>query len=449
MKRFLKVLLLLLVLIAAGLALVSLLQTPPPPTGSIILPDGSWARIEAVTYGTNHLVGPRLAHVAGRMPQSIRNLMQRFIGRPAAMRFMTTTPTPQLVVWLNRGMVVVPFPATQGSLTCVLGDTNGFTSGRVLNFPARYPLEYPGFSVWPRREREIMVNIYHHPTTGAVFRCGGIVFPNPFYQRYPRWKPELLPSVKLADDVEVTLEKLSTGHNQRSEYIPLKEGGGEIVFGTNRVDGENYTHCFVRIRPLANTNEVWRVSRVETSDATGNRIENNILSGANMDGHFSYAPALWPGEPWKLRFELKRIAGFKSAEMFTFNNVPLGVLNATNRLAWTTNCNGVTVTLEHIVRRASASEDSDKSLESQVYLTTAGLTNGLHLDLHSAHTDNGTNMNQLWWSISDHDRTYSIRDIPSDATTADFTFTLQRSRWAEFIVTPEVGTARIQRGQSH
>ena len=442
MKRLLKISLLLLVLFAVGWALVSLLRSPPQPTGSIVLPDGSWAHIEAVTYGTNHLVGPRLAYVADRMPQSIRNLMLRVIGRPAVMRFATTTPTPQLVVWLNRGMVVAPFPPAQGSLTCVLGDTNGFTSGRVLNYPCRYALEFPGFNVWPRREREITVNVYHHPTTGGVLRCGSIVFPNPQYRSYPQWKPETLPSVKSIGDVEVTLEKLSTGHSQSKDYNRIKGGGHEIIFGTNRVDGENYTVSFMRLRPVTNTNEVWHVSHVETSDATGNKIGNNMMSGGHADGHFTYAPALWPGETWKLNCELKRTEGFKAEEQFAFRDVPLGAMNVTNRVVWTTNCNGVSVTLEHVVRRAPAAAEFSSSLESQVYFTTVGLTNDLHLDLHSARTDNGTNLNQLWWSVSSSNRTYSIRDIPTNAVTADFTFTVQRSRRVEFTVKPEVGTAR-------
>lgn len=451
LKRFLKILLLLLALIAMGWSLAFLLQRPQQPTGSIVLPDGSWAHIEAVTYGTNHLVGPRLAFVADRMPQSIRNLMLRFIGRPAVMRFMTATPTPQLVVWLNRGMVVAPFPPGQGSLTSVLGDTNGFTSGRALNYPARYALEFPGFTVWPRREREITVSVYHYPATGAVRRCGSIVFPNPLYRSYPQWKPEPLPSVKRAGDLEVALEKLSTGHSQLTEYKRLKGGGHEITFGTNRVDGENYTVCFMRLRPLTNTNEVWQVSHVETSDATGNKIGNNMMSGGCVDGHFTYSPALWPGETWKLHCELKRTGGFKPEEQFTFRDVPLGGLNVTNRVARTTNCNGLIVTMEHIVRRAPPVDQLDwsRSEVSQVQFTLSGQTNDLHLDLLSAHTGNGTNLASRSWSGTGTNRTYHFREIPTNATTADFTFTVQRSRWVEFTVKPEVGTARIVRGSSN
>src|SRR5882672_10005617 len=111
MKRFIKIFVAVLVLSGLGLLVWLVAQRPAPPaSGPIVLPDGSWARIEAVTYGTNHLVGPRLAYMADRMPQSVRNFMLRYIGRPAVMRFAHTTSSPKLVLWLNRGMVGASFP---------------------------------------------------------------------------------------------------------------------------------------------------------------------------------------------------------------------------------------------------------------------------------------------------------------------------------------------------
>ena len=64
------------------------------------------------------------------------------------------------------------------------------------------------------------------------------------------------------------------------------------------------------------------------------------------------------------------------------------------------------------------------------------------LDLFSARADKGVDLGCVAWSSSSSTRAYSFRAIPPEASTADFTFTLQRSRWVEFTARPEVRTAR-------
>ena len=57
-------------------------------------------------------------------------------------------------------------------------------------------------------------------------------------------------------------------------------------------------------------------------------------------------PGLWPTEAaWKLKVEIKRTEGFRQEEIFMFNHVPLGALDRTNTIAWSTNVAGLTVTL--------------------------------------------------------------------------------------------------------
>ena len=129
MKRWLKISIVTLLLLVAAWAVYVAVQRPEPPvSGPIVLPDGSWVRIEAVTYGTNHQVGARLAFVADRLPRSVRILMLRVFGQRAGMRFTATTDSPKLVLWLNRGMAGA-FPPGLGYLECVLSDANGVTGG--------------------------------------------------------------------------------------------------------------------------------------------------------------------------------------------------------------------------------------------------------------------------------------------------------------------------------
>ena len=125
--------------------------------------------------------------------------------------------------------------------------------------------------------------------------------------------------------------------------------------------------------------------------------------------------------------------------------MPLGSLDQSNLLGWRTNFNGVRVTLESVLRRAPNTNSSWSSRDlSQVRFTTAGLTNGVHLDLLSVRTDLGTNLQSGGWSSSGDWREYSFRDIPLEAKTLEFTFVVQTSRWVEFTVKPEVGPLELE-----
>jgi hypothetical protein len=247
------------------------------------------------------------------------------------------------------------------------------------------------------------------------------------------------------EDVAVTLEQVSTGHDQNSSVRADSNGRVSHEFGTNRVDGHNSTVCFIQLQPLINSNQVWCVAGEEVSDATGNKARNTSLGwGSFEEGYFSFEPGLWPSESaWKLRCEIKRARGFDPDDTFVFHDIPLGSLGGTNVIRCATNFSGVSVILDHTIRRAPNTNSSWSSEElSQVQFTTAGLTNGLHLDLLSARTDTGTNLDCGSWSSGDRQRTYNYRNVPLQAKTADFTFAVQRSRWVEFTVKPEVGIAR-------
>jgi hypothetical protein len=130
--------------------------------------------------------------------------------------------------------------------------------------------------------------------------------------------------------------------------------------------------------------------------------------------------------------------------LLTFKDVPLGRLQATNRVGWMTNLNGVSVTLDYISRRAPRTNDtwsSDKM--SDVHFVISGLTNDLLLDLLNARADVGTNLQFPSWSSSGSEKNYYIKNIPVEATNADFTFAVHRYRTVDFSVKPEVGPLRL------
>jgi hypothetical protein len=353
-----------------------------------------------------------------------------------------------MVVWLDRatnqpaGSSGIPY------FDVLLSDANGFMSGDAAwLFGGWSPNpQILRFTAIPRRDPVIALNFFCPSPTGGVQQCGSLSFPKPVYGRFPQWTPEVLPATKRVGDVEVTLERLSTGHNSAMSQRSLAGGGSVIEFGANGSGGRNNTICLLRLRSLTNTNQVWQVAGEELSDATGNRVHNTAFScGGPGDDYFRFEPGLWTNESaWKITCEIKRVKGFAAEEMITFRDVPLGGLGATNRVGWTSNFNGISITLADISRRqpnTNSSWSSDSC--SRVNFVVNGVGNGLQLDLFATRADNGADLDCVSWSGSGSTRGYSFRSIPPDAKTADFTFTLQRSRWVEFTVRPEVGAARL------
>jgi len=428
----------------SGLVLWALREPPPPPTGLIPLPDGSWVSLEAVTYGTNHLVGSRLALLTYQAPPPVQRIIRRIFGKHSSIRFKTETDSPKLVLWLHRRMAA-RFPAGMGYMECLLSDTNGFMSGENVFYGAYYPLEAKEFAVFPRREREFVLTIYHHNLEGEVRYCGQMMIPNPVYWRYPQWTPEPLPATKLASDVEVTLHQVITGVSEEIRPTQLADRRRIIELAERREGEANENVCRMTLRSLLNTNEVWCLGGVTVSDATGNRITNRTLE--RQDSYFTFTPGLWTNEAaWKLSCKLKRVEGFLPEEQFTFSLVPLGSLNTTNPLRWVTNFQGVTVTLEHIIRRPPGNDAKPKpaSNMTQVEFRTSGLTNGLELDLVAARISGGKSLTRGSWSGGAERRNYEFWHVPVAASTVDFTFAVQTNRTVEFIVKPETRVQQLE-----
>jgi hypothetical protein len=432
-------------IVLAGI-IVALRQPKLSASVPLSLPDGSVVRLLAVTYGTNHVVGRPLARLVARMPDFAQGVLARLLGTRAALLGSTTTPEPKLILWLGRATNNAASPPGSGYFTAFLSDATGFISGDGANmFGWGSNPEQLQFGVIPRRDPVIAVNFFYHASTGGVSQCGSLPFANPLYGAFPQWQPEPLPVTRRAGDVAVTLEKVSTGHDPSTSVRGDRNNHFILEFGTNRVDGQNKTISLVQLRSLTDINRTWLVASAEVSDATGNKARSTSFGwGSREEGYFNFEPGLWPNETaWKVRCEIKQVQGFAPGETFVFRDIPFGSLGATNEIRCRTNFGGVTVTLDRVVRRAPNTNSSWSSEDlSQAQFTTAGLSNGLHLDLLSARTDTGTNLDCGAWSSSDSWRIYSYRNLPLEAMTVDFTFAVQRGRWVEFTVKPEVGIAR-------
>jgi hypothetical protein len=381
-------------------------------------------------------------------PVPILQFLGRYLGDVALHR--ATTPEPTMIIWLDRSTNGLLGGLLSYSCTVSLADTNGFVSGSrswLNGWQNPAPLYFTAF---PRRAPTIAAHVFYNDSTGGVRRCGSLTLANPVYGSFPQWQPEPLPATRRTGDVEVTLEKFSTGHDNRLSQIGLTGGRNVIEFGTNRMD-RNENFCLIRTKSLADTNHVWRMVSAELSDATGNKLRSTGTTwGGEEQPYFAFEPGLWLDEKaWKLRCEIKRFKGFAPDEILVFKSAPLGELEVTNRIGWTTNFAGLAVTFDYAFRRAPNTNSSWSGDQiSNTYFTVRGLTEDMHFDLIAARTDTGADLFVASSSSSDSRRDYAFRQIPLDARTADFTFAIHRSRWVEFLVKPEIGPARLEYGTS-
>ena len=442
----------LVLLVLVGLAILLplfLACFPPKPSvpPSLVLPDGSSVRILGVTYGTNHILGPPLARMAARLPPLLQDLVVTLGGRRAVALGNTTMSPAGMILWLDHTTNRPGGAPDSGYFEALLADASGFISGGQASIYGGWQNpEQLRFPVLPRRDRTNTLNVFFHSATGGVAYCGSLPFANPVFAAFPQWAPEALPVTKQVGDVEATLEKLTTGHDNATVQRGLAGGGSAIEFGTNREGGRNKTVCFLRLRSLTDTNQVWGVVNEEVSDATGNQVHNTSLGwGSPGEGYFTFEPGLWTNEAaWKIKCEIKRLQGFAPEEVITFRDVPLGGVGQTNRVGWSQAFSGGSVTLTELVRRSPNTNSSWSSDScSRVTFVVNGAATGLHVDLISARTDTGTNLECGSWSASGNTREYFFRALPLEARTADFTVAFQQSRWVEFTVKPEVGPARL------
>lgn len=451
-KLFLAVLLVMLAGLAGWLVLAG--RNPQGLPSLVTLPDGTSIRIIAVTYGTNHVVGSKLARVTARLPSVLQGILVRVFGSRAVPAQKMTTPTPELLVWVdhqtNRLGVKLPGPAY---CTAFLGDGSNFISGPEVYMSSYLPwsmVEAIHFTVFPRRDREITLNIFDHNATGVASRYASLLFANPVYRNYPDWQSETLPATKRMGDLEVTLQGVETGHDNNLSYVRNKNGSYSTIHGTNRVDGRNNTAVELKLRPLGNSNELWQVAGVEVSDATSNIVHNSGMSSGANGAELSFEPGLWPGESaWKLKLTLKRMEGFRREEIIEFKNVPLGEVDHTNVIGWTTNVAGAAVTIQDFKRRAPIANNQgfSSSSISTAHIALPQIPAGTELDLLRVVFDTGETNHPDFWTTSGTERDYGFRAVPPAAKTGDFTFAIQQSRTVEFTVKPELPKMKAEAGK--
>jgi hypothetical protein len=319
-----------------------------------------------------------------------------------------------------------------------LADAQGVLAGETVNYVG-YPLEHLQFRFFPRRERELHLRFFERGSSTNAQDCGTLRVPNPFYAKYPEWQPEALPARREQKEFTATLSQVTTGHGMGLTHTLLPDGSRQVTRPPGRPGEVTYTCVQLDVRSVPTTNTQWQVAGVVITDATGNRFDDTMLSWEAQGTGFAFYPALWPGETYRMKVELRRSNNLPADELITFRKMPLGNVDQKTPSHQTVTTNGVTLALQHVLRRTPNTNDAWSGNQlTQVTFTNAPLPTGLHLEFLEATFDTGETAEAATSSCTETERTYYFKAVPTAAQTADFRFVAQPLRTVEFTVRPEL-----------
>ena len=363
--------LVLAIAVAAAIGLIwQKLREPPPQI--ITLPNGEQFRFAGVTWGTNHVFGSMAGRLVNGLPRPVANFVwqhaRTLLGQVNYYHYEQPSE-PTLCVWFQP-MGTNALSAGRRSITTIFSkladehDEEAGAQGRTYMQDILWP--FGGLSVVPRRSPVLQLRLYQsNPKGGISNEIGRVRFANPLYGRFPQWKPEPLPAVKKAGDLEVRLEKIMTG---------VVEFGGQTRKYHPAQGGENAVTLFdAMIHSPRGTNEQWIIQSAQLSDATGNVLQRfegiidylgrpaqlsdatgKVLPGLFYEYGYRHAitGTLWPDEAaWRLRLELKRTRGYAPGETVTFRNVPVPKVGTTNLTPMTGFAGGMKLVLTEFERK--------------------------------------------------------------------------------------------------
>ena len=288
-----------ILLVIAGITVDAFLWLRKPQV--ITLNGGAKLTLLGATYGKHHV--PPKTKIAGRSSR----------GNGAQL----DSPDNALVVWIEAEHKPNQYPNYQliiydkANTACV--GTYQSTQSQIND---KVNIMGYMFNAYPRWDSSMIVRVMLNDSGGQRVAKEQFVISNPKRVSVPQWTPEPLPDTKSDNDLSVTLTKFICG-------VPGFNAGR----GVSSKDPMNKAvlaafHC--EQNGVAATN--WQPIRIETSDATGNHGQNYSWSSSrdqNGDATMTYQWGLWPDQPWKLRVEMSRTAGFSNDEVWSVTNLPV------------------------------------------------------------------------------------------------------------------------------
>ena len=367
-------------------------------------------------------------------------------GRQTGGRGSFTTATDTLVVWVKAKYDPQQYHYFQYYLydkagtACAQSYGQNYSGARQGNEVFAIQLE-----AFPRRESKMYLRVQEQGNGSQELSEQKLVIHNPVHGKtYSKWTPDPLPSTKEDDDMSVTLTKLVAGADMpysriQDETDNAANKGVQAVFHVERGG-----------KPVSN----WQPVSVETSDATGNRV-NGGVSQNNWQGNedtVTYQYGLWPDEPaWKLKIEFSQQSDFTSNELWAVTNIPIqpgrqqDFYNYNGRRAGTNAAFAEADVDGYHVKVFPVKQFTDVPPNSQpqgglTLQITPSLKSGMQMTFVKLTDDQGGEIGN-WNSGTMGNGTsttynYGLRDI-TGATNVNFTLALHKSHFFEFTAKPE------------
>jgi hypothetical protein len=427
-----------LAIIFAVLAGMLLTSRPPFATAS----DGRSARIEKVTYGTEH-------SFTARGPVWVRILRPVLGTRWAAVRgsyeTRLTSTNPVMVVWTRWSGISGTNPLP---LEASIVDAHGTESELVVRdwnqtdyWAHTNRFESTNFLAWmfpnyPRRSDPLRLRIYDRDARNERQRVLEMAFPNPGPRRYRQWPGEPPPITYTNAGVEFTLKSFT-------QATPSSWNAAFDVRTNGAVDSS------------------WQVGRIYARDATGNFVSTmtNVIAGGHGPAPIALQGTLWPDErAWKISAEFCRAFDFASNECWTTPQIPIRPVTQ----AWGTNIsltnvavNGSTVVLGEL--ESNISVPLPRNLRGSVMLTAWLLNMSVpsRLFVVSAVDDRQREVQiqpgtRVWIQQTASDDGWHMFSLlpPPESKALQFTFAVRKATPVEFQVANPL-TPRIVERQEH
>jgi hypothetical protein len=406
-----------------GTVAVALFALLSSPSNVIRTHGGGELSLTAVTHGT-------VNKYPGR---DWRNRLARFLPDAIARKLRSrgasiSTASTNVVFWFERSGGEVPRVVVCdragigfGQTSCAISAGTGTEGGWV---------EGVGFSVVPRREKEILLRLYAQTNIDAVGQLlGEIKVQNPLWGTYPTWTPEPLPATRETNGLTVTLRELKAGVRWSG---PMEE----VVPGDGADIGVRAVFDITKDGILT---DAWASIGIETSDATGNQVQHQGWKSSFENGHHTihYRWGLWPSESaWKLKVQIARRSGFATDQLWTVRGFSLVDTNLRNALVIETNLQGAVVHLGRTITENAFLGTRTIQLSVNPYREDHRLT------LVQANDDLERTVPVVGegWSPRAHQfvgYSFDLRPAPN-AKSLNLTFALQQSCHVEFVVKPEL-----------
>ena len=440
--------------VVAMAVLIALMWRKETPPQIITLPNGEQYQFVAAEWGTNQVQPTAVARFVSHLPVPVASYVYRKWGSRLGI------PTPIAFSW-GPGPVPPPKPALHfwfrsvstntlvmtNNFKFMLADQKGMVAGHGNGFWRSYGqgtdrwLTF-GFPVLPRRSKMLQLLVFkaEDKFRGPYTQIGTVRVQNPLDGQFPNWQPETLPTTKTNGDLVVRLTDFRIAARN-------KDGAISTINGTQTefhppANGENQEIVFkLDIRSARGANEVWAIRQPELSDATGNRVQNEICGRSWETDEYYLGPALWPDESaWRLRLTLRSLPGHhEPEETFAFPNVSVPVAGATNITFQTNLIHSVPVVLKQtFVRKPDQTRNASLALESMTHLIAEVVNQpeGYVVDFILLKADTGWTPRESASRQPTDSGNLFLYSIPADVRTLDISWAVQKTRTVEFFVKP-------------